>query len=128
MRTKISWLIFSLLFANYASAAWQIVRETKEGIYYIDPDSIEKNGEQVKAISFKDFHQMQNRADKSFLSAKFKNEYDCKKNQFRQLEMMLYPENMANGELLLAEKEPQNWIAPQTGSIEELLLRTACKK
>ena len=126
MQRKIILMALFLSVANYASAGWQIVKETRDGILYIDPDSIEKNGEYIKAVSFQDFHVMQSRSDKSFLSAKFKNEYDCKKIMFRQVELMLFPENMANGELLFAENHAHNWEAPRSDSAEESLLRFAC--
>ena len=70
MQRKIILMALFLSVANYASAGWQIVKETRDGILYIDPDSIEKNGEYIKAVSFQDFHVMQSRSDKSFLSKK----------------------------------------------------------
>lgn len=128
MQRKFLLMAVFLLITNYASAGWQIVKETRDGILYIEPDSIEKSGDYIKAVSFQDFHKMQSRSEKSFLSAKFKNEYDCKKIMFRQLELMLFPENMANGELLFNETDVQNWVAPQPDSAEDALLRIACAK
>ena len=126
MQRKIIFMSVFLLFTNYAAAGWQIVKETRDGILYIDPESIQKNGDYISAVSFQDFHKMQSHTDKSFLSAKFKNEYDCKNVMFRQVERMLFPENMANGELLFSENSAQNWASPQSGSPEESLLRLAC--
>ena len=111
-----------------ARAGWQLVSETRESILYIDLDSAQKNGQLVQAESSQDFHQIQKLAGHAYLSAKFTNEYDCEKKQLRQIALTIFPENMANGDVLFSEKTPQDWAPLQPGSTGEALWRHACGK
>lgn len=116
------------LMPSPAWAGWQLVSETRESILYIDLDSAQKNGQLVQAESSQDFHLIQKLVGHAYLSAKFINEYDCEKKQLRQISLTIFPENMANGDILFSEKTPQDWAPLQPGSTGEALWQQACGK
>jgi hypothetical protein len=117
-----------LLAASPARADLQLVRETRDDILYIDLASAQKNGNLVTAESSQDFHKMQTFSGHSYLSAKFKNEYDCATMKVRQLAINIFPENMANGGILFSEEKPQEWLPLQAGSAAESLWKSVCGK
>ena len=126
MQRRFAVLIFMMLSASSAWADWQLVKETREYILYIDPDTVQKNGNLVKAVSFQDFHKIQTLAEHSYLASKTLNEYDCAKKLLRQVELSIFPENMGSGGALFTENKAQDWVPVQTGSAAETLWKTAC--
>ena len=119
-------VILLMLSMSSAWAGWQLVKETREYILYIDPDTLEKNGNLVKAVSFQDFHKMQAFAGHDYLASKTMNEYDCAKKLLRQIEFSIFPENMGSGGALFTENKVQDWVPVQAGGAAETLWKSAC--
>jgi hypothetical protein len=109
-----------------AWADWQLIKETREYILYVDPDSVQKNGNLVKVVSFQDFHKMQTLAEHSYLASKTVNEYDCEKKLLRQIERSIFPENMGSGGALFTENKAQEWVTVQVNDATEMLWKRAC--
>lgn len=128
MRRLFTAVIILMLSASSAWADWQLLKETRDYILYIDPDSTQKNGSLVKAVSFQDFHKMQALAGHSYLAAKTLNEYDCAQKLLRQVEFSIFPENMGSGGALYTEDKVQEWLPVQAGSTAEMLWNRACGK
>jgi hypothetical protein len=126
MQRRFAVLIFMMLSASSAWADWQLLKETREYILYIDPDTVQKNGGLVKAVSFQDFHKMQTLAEHAYLASKTLNEYDCAKKLLRQVELSIFPENMGSGGALFTDNKVQEWEPVQTGSAAETLWKSAC--
>jgi hypothetical protein len=121
-------VIMLMLSASSAWADWQLLKETRDYILYIDPDTLEKSGNLVKAVSFQDFHKMQTLEEHSYLASKSRNEYDCANNLLRQVEFSIFPENMGSGGTLFSDNKLQNWMPVQAGSAAESLWKTVCDK
>jgi hypothetical protein len=121
-------LVFCFLagMALASQAGLALVGETKESIIYINLDAAEKKGDVLTAEGSQDFHQLQTLAGHSYLSAKFVHEFNCAKQQVRQLVLSIYPENMANGGALLNDTQAKEWTTPTAGSAQAMMLNKAC--
>ena len=117
-----------MLSTSSAWADWQLLKETREYILYLDPDTVQKNGSLLKAVSFQDFHKMQMLAEHAYLGSKTLNEFDCEKKQLRQVEFSIFPENMGSGGALFTENKIQDWMSVQAGSPEETIWNKVCGK
>ena len=117
-----------LLAANPVRAYPQLVKETRDYILYIDLGSKKTNGNLIAVDSSQDFHKKQILSEHSYLSSKFRNEYDCAKMMVRQIEFNIFPENMANGGVLFSETKAQDWMPLQAASAAESLWKIVCTK
>lgn len=118
-----------LLMSSNAFAGWQLVKETREYILYVDLDAAEKNGALVRLDSSQDFHKMQTLGEHQYLSSKSTTEFDCEKTLMRQIAFSIFPENMANGGALVSEDQPRlEWVPLQKGSAAESVWQKACGK
>jgi len=116
-----------ILTMSHAFAAWQLVKETRDYILYVDLDAAEKNGARVTLASSQDFHKMQTLGEHQYLSSKSVTEFDCEKSVMRQIAFSIFPENMANGGALISEDQPQQeWVPLQQASAAEALWQKAC--
>jgi hypothetical protein len=112
---------------NLAHAAIEILRETKDGIAYVDPDSISKLNGLTKVTVLQDFHRMQSHADQSYLTSKIEFGFDCKTNMVQQLAITLFPENMGNGTAVLTEQKAGTMVPIKAGSIEAAVMQKVCR-
>ena len=126
MQRRFAVMILMMLSASSAWADWQLLKETREYILYIDPDTVQKNGSLVKAVSFQDFHKMQTLDGHDYLASKTLNEYDCAKKLLRQVELSIFPENMGSGGALFTENKMQDWMPVQAGGTAEMLWKSVC--
>ncbi len=91
---------------------------------YADPATIRKTGNRVKMWSLYDYKMVQ---EPGVISAKQKNEYNCKKKQSRQLFLSAYSGHMTDGETVLIHNEPDDhWKRAPLGSVLEAVLEFAC--
>ncbi len=124
---KILFLCLTVLCFNLAHAAIEILRETKDGIAYVDPDSIAKANGLIKVTVLQDFHRMQSHADQSYLTSKIEFGFDCKTNMVQQLAMTLFPENMGNGTAVFTEQKAGTMLPVKAGSIEAAVMQKVCR-
>jgi hypothetical protein len=112
---------------NLAHAEIEILRETKDGIAYVDPDSISKLNGLTKVTVLQDFHRIQSHADQSYLTSKIEFGFDCKTNMVQQLSITLFPENMGNGTAVLTEQKAGTMMLVKAGSIEAVVMQKVCR-
>ena len=124
---KILFICLTVSFANLAHAAIEILRETKDGIAYVDPDSIAKANGLTKVIVLQDFHRMQSHADQSYLTSKTEFGFDCKTKMVQQLAITLFPENMGNGTAVFTEQKVGTMSPIKAGSIEADVMQKVCR-
>jgi hypothetical protein len=124
---KILCLCLTVLCFNLAHASIEILRETKDGIAYVDPDSISKLNGLTKVTVLQDFHRMQSHADQSYLTSKIEFGFDCKTNMVQQLAITLFPENMGNGTAVLTEQKAGTMMLVKAGSIEAVVMQKVCR-
>ena len=124
---KILFICLTVSFANLAHAAIEILRETKDGIAYVDPDSIAKANGLTKVIVLQDFHRMQSHADQSYLTSKTEFGFDCKTKMVQQLAITLFPENMGNGTAVFTEQKVGTMSPIKAGSLEAAVMQKVCR-
>ncbi len=125
------WLTL-LLFAGIAvtanAADWSRVESPLGGVaLYVDKVTAEKSGPgQVLLWHVADYEQAQDREGKAFRSIKFRNEYDCEKSMVRDMLRSWHKEPMGEGLVVYWNHGPWPWTRPESGSMDEVLLRAAC--
>lgn len=129
---RISIIVFFLLVtapvAYAGQAGLSILRETRDGILYLDRDSIEKQGEIQRVMSTQDFHRLQKLDGHDYLSAKAWYEVDCAGKKIRQVSLEVFPENMAMGGAVYKKTEPQPWSEAEDNSRLGVVWKGVCGK
>ena len=124
---KMFFAFLTLLCMNTSFAAIEILKETKDGIAYVDPDSITKSNDITKVIVLQDFHRMQSHVDQSYLTSKTEFGFDCKTKMVQQLAITLFPENMANGTAVFTEQKAGTMSPIKAGSLEAAVMQKVCR-
>lgn len=116
------------LVAAPAWAEWVKVGVANDGrfTFYIDPDSIRKDGNLRKVWEIQDRRQ---RDKDGVMSWRARSEYDCKEEQTRILALSKHSEPMAGGETLWSRHgDAGEWSDIPPGSIVESALKRVCAK
>ena len=109
-----------------SQAALSILRETRDGILYIDREGIEKQGNIQRVMSTQDFHRLQKFNDHEYLSARAWYEVDCAAKKIRQVSLEIFPENMAMGGAVLTDREAQAWQDPAENTRHGAIWKGVC--
>lgn len=105
---------------------WVAVLKTKQSIFYADPSSLIKNGKTVKVWRLTDYKVAEINGDFVYLSKKLYEEYDCKKEQYRQLYVSLYPENMGAGKVIYSNAEIYSWMPVSSDAEGDAMWEIVC--
>jgi len=119
--------IFLLLISSPAWAGWKSIGEDDTGTSYADPATIVKSGTTAKMWSMFDYKAFQRMVEVGYFSQKAQVEYDCKDKQVRGLTLSLHAEHMGEGKVIYADETPHDWEAVEAGTLNEALLKIACK-
>ena len=117
------------LAAAPAWAGWVKVSVTDEHTTYIDPATIEKDGNLRRFWQVYDLKQRG--AALGEMSRRYLSEYDCKEERFRRLSMSFHSDQMAGGRVLNSGNEPGKWndIKPRVPpSPAQTIMRFVCAK
>ncbi|MCX7184078.1 MAG: hypothetical protein NTW90_02355 [Nitrosospira sp.] len=125
-------MLMLLLAVVSSSAAAQWVRAGNDGefAHYADLSTTGKtHNSRVRMRTLIDFKTAQRAAHGvMFLSKMTKVEYDCKKEESRDLYMKFYSGNMGRGRVIHIANNPGDWESIQPGSMSEILWRAACRR
>ena len=123
-------IIFLALINTSSAAAWIMVSSNKAVTIYAHPDTIRKTTPDiVKMWSLYDYKTTQESiGPRPYLSAKFHDEYDCKKGQSKVLYSITHSENMGGGRSLYSRKYDIVPTSIPSGRIIRQLWRFACGK
>jgi hypothetical protein len=119
--------ILLLLISSPAWAGWKSIGEDDTGTSYADPATIVKSGATAKMWSMFDYKAFQRMVEVGYFSQKAQVEYDCKDKQVRGLTLSLHAEHMGEGKVIYADETPHDWEAVEAGTLNEALLKIACK-
>lgn len=133
MRSRIATFILPGLMAavilpSAQAAGLGILRETRDGILYLDRDTLEKTSNGQRVLSSQDFHRVQKYKGHDFLSAKVWYEVDCGAKKVRQLSLEIFEENMAMGGAVYSESEPEPWADADEVSRSGMVWTGVCGK
>ena len=118
----------SLLISTDAMSALAILAETREGLIYIDQNSVEKTASTQKVAITQDFHEMQTLGKHEYLSSRSWYEIDCAGKKLRQIKIEIFPQNMAMGGILQEDSQTQTWSTPEQGKLQSLIWAALCGK
>ena len=126
---KICLLAFLLASEAHAGqAGLSILRETRDGIIYLDLANIQKQGQIQRVMSSQDFHRKQVIDGHDYLSAKAWYEVDCAGKQIRQTSLEVFAENMSMGGVVHSKSEPLPWASAGEQSLSGLIWRAVCER
>ena len=93
---------------------------------YVDPDTIRRKGDLVKVWALTDYTTRQTVADRSFLSSKAQNEFDCAEERQRELAVTWFSGKMGNGNGVWNNSDETNWRPVAPGSVGDGVWKFAC--
>jgi hypothetical protein len=112
-----------MFLSNLAWCAWDAVYETKTAVHYIDPTTLQTNGQLRRVLTLQDLKQ---RGKHGELSMQALMEYDCTKKSVRPISATAYPRQMAAGEIISRISKPAAWIHIAPESAFSTTLRYVC--
>ena len=121
-----SLVIGCMLISTQARSALSILAETREGLIYIDQQSVEKKATTKTVAITQDFHEMQTLGIHEYLSSRSLYEVDCTNKKLRQTRIEIFPQNMAMGGVLQEDVQSQPWTAPDQGKLQSLIWKALC--
>ena len=113
-----------MLLSSLAWSAWDAVYETKTAVHYIDPATVQKNGQLRRVSTLQDLRQRGKRGE---LSMRAIMEYDCNQNRVRVVSATAHRGQMATGEIFARVSKPAEWISIAPESAFSTTLRYVCK-
>ena len=120
MRAALPWLAICVLGAATGpvlAADWAALGLFDQGTFYIDRDTIVREGETRKVWTMLDYRQPQyNRANMKFLSTRVLMEIDCAKQLARPRTISYHTKGLLQGPVISSEGIFSDWqpIAPST--------------
>ena len=113
--------------SSSAVAKWVEIGGNESATAYADLATIEKAGNLVRMWDLLDFKAVQARPyGKPYRSQKTQQEYDCKEERARILDVLRYSENMGGGEAADADSDRDEWKSFRPGSTVAVLREFAC--
>ena len=123
-----SLVIGCMLISTQARSALSILAETREGLIYIDQQSVEKKATTKTVAITQDFHEMQTLGTHEYLSSRSLYEVDCTNKKLRQTRIEIFPQNMAMGGVLQEDVQNQPWTTPDQGKLQSLVWKALCNQ
>lgn len=109
--------------ANPAGAEWVKYGESDFATFYLDPETVRKEGNLRRVWEFQD---LKKRDDSGALSLRFQWEIACNENLFRRLAQSAHSESRLEGILLVLSSEPAPMIGIGLGSNIEAIRNRVC--
>ena len=109
-----------------ARAEWTRAGSNDGSVYYVDRDSIVRNGSHAWMWNLTDYRDVQSWEGHTFLSSSAKFEYDCSGARSRVIVEDGYSEHMGNGQKAYTVKGPRPWQQAMPGTRSQEKLRIAC--
>ena len=130
MRLAASWLTAAVLGAGLSpanAADWAAVGLFEQGTFYIDRDSIAREGEARKVWTMLDYRQPQlNSHGKTYRSTRSLQHIQCKTQQVKTLSLSFYSGTRGSGDVLSSEGVIQDWQPIPPDSVVAKMARTVC--
>lgn len=110
-----------------AAAQWVQIGGNESATAYADRTTSEKASNLVRMWDLLDFKTVQARPyGTPYLSQKTLQEYDCKEERARILDVLRYAENMGSGEVARVDSDSDEWKSVRAGSTLAVLREFAC--
>jgi surface-adhesin protein E len=110
--------------ATSANAEWVKVGGRGSDAYYIDPASIQKDGNIRKAQTLTD---LKVRGRHGELSRRSMDEYDCNARRRRVLSLTEHSGRMGDGNVLVSDQVGGKWYHVQPDTAGEIKMKAVCR-
>lgn len=127
MRTSVikkTLLLALLLVTSSAWAGWVQVTQTDSSDFYIDPETIRRDGNLVRVWQIAELKQRDKDGE---LSRRSRMEYDCKQERRRSLSLSTHSEPMAGGKTLESFTPDGSWREIPPDSAGSDILKIVCR-
>ena len=130
MRLAASWLTAAVLGAGLSpanAADWAAVGLFEQGTFYIDRDSIAREGETRKVWTMLDYRQPKtNSHGQAYRSTRSLQQIQCKTQQVKTLSLAFYKGTRGAGDVLSSEGVIQEWQPIPPDSVLAKMAWTVC--
>ena len=130
MRLAASWLTAAVLGAGLSpanAADWAAVGLFDQGTFYIDRDSIAREGETRKVWTMLDYRQPKtNSHGQAYRSTRSLQQIQCKTQQVKTLSLAFYKGTRGAGDVLSSEGVIQEWQPIPPDSVLAKMAWTVC--
>ncbi len=128
MSSKAVLAVLLAVACSSAMAEWVEIGSDETTTIYADPATIHRQGNRAKMWDLGDFKTAEKSEDKSYLSVRQQQEYDCKGKRLRVLRATCHAKNMGKGETICRNNKPRHWEPVLPVSFDESMWEIACKK
>jgi hypothetical protein len=124
-------ILLLAIVSNSAVAKWVPLGHTVvagvDATQYADPATQRRRGNMVKVWTLSDFEKAVGTADSLYMSIAMLEEFDCKEEQMRTLNMVFYSGHMGEGNVIKSwTPNAPEWMQTPPGSWGDGLLKTVC--
>ena len=123
------YLLLVLTFASFlAHSDWVLVTGNDTVSFYVETDSIKKQGNARRAWMIHDLPQRDKFGD---LSNRILREFDCKEGRIRMLQFETFEQHMGRGRptgVLSGSDVDSSWSFISPGTLDDSVLKFVCKK
>lgn len=126
MRILVLIVALIALSTERALAEWTVGGNSEGLTYYIDRDSIQREGDSALMWNLTDYEKPQGWQGQAFYSSKAQFEYDCIGRRTRVMEEAGFSEHMGKGAQTYTVHGPRDWATAKPGSVAETRLGIAC--
>ncbi len=127
MKKLLLTLVSTLMLSGAAWAEWVKVADNDFADYYIDPPSIQKDGNLRKVWQIQNLKQRDKEGGE--LSRRSREEFDCKQERRRTLSFSMHSESMTEGTTLTnVQTENQPWVDLPPNTVGRWVLKIVCAK
>jgi hypothetical protein len=128
---KILMMLMLLVSTNVFAVDWVVAGGNDIFTHYVDPQSIKRDGNKVKAWVLYDFKSSQvGVGNKTSMSAVDRDEYDCFEDTVRSMDIYEYSGKMGTGDIVLSIPnltQPAKSVIPGSTAATQLKLVCATK-
>jgi hypothetical protein len=123
----LAWALLGLASPPALAADWASVGLFDQGTFYIDRDSIAREGETRKVWTMLDYRQPQhNSHGKTYRSTRSLQHIQCKSHQVKTLSLAFYSGTRGSGDVLSSEGVIQEWQPIPSDSVLAKMAWTVC--
>lgn len=120
-------LIISFLSTSVNASQWKKFFEIDSAVFWVDPIHVQKEGNRIRVWELLDMKKL---SDPRVKSMRAQIEYDCKEKRSRMLYLSNHSEQMAEGETLGENNDPDSgkWSSIPPGTFEFFKLNSYCRE
>ena len=116
-------LLIAVLCAGPAYAGWEKVGESDEIVFYIDPQTIRKDGNYRRVWGIQE---LKSRGEDGEFSRRSQMEFDCKNETQRLLDISTYSEKMISGKAIFSSAVDRKPLPVLPGTASESMMKIVC--